>query len=288
MELALVPSKVSYKDVVSGASLKELALGSKASNTLPSILKRKPETKTLAKGMRDKPTEAVTPQQEEPREEPIDTSPVRGIWYPRVPSHAMPSSPWHSSAEPSRQLPLDSEEGYKSDHPFYVDTPYRLPSGVEVTENSISRPVHSLAADMLKNCILRADLLEMKLKSEAERAALDSKKFKAELRETRSLLEDCLAEKESLSSRLVSAETSAASAVEDFKESREYIDLLKGNTITLLKDFCQKVSEFPGISSHFQEYVSGLGDEYIVDLFDDLPDDEDMGADDEDSEASHD
>ncbi|GAA0143620.1 hypothetical protein LIER_04261 [Lithospermum erythrorhizon] len=47
-------------------------------------------------------------------------------------------------------------------------------------------------------------------------------------------------------------------------------------------------SDFPGISSHFQEYVSGLGDDYVVDLFDDIPDDddEDVGADEEDSNAS--
>ncbi|GAA0164110.1 hypothetical protein LIER_19823 [Lithospermum erythrorhizon] len=127
---------------------------------------------------------------------------------------------------------------------------------------------------------------EAKLKSEEERATLDSEKFKAELSEAQSLLEDCLAEKENLTSRLVLAENSAASAVEDFKGSSEYVELLKGDTVTLLRDFCQKVSsDFPGISSHFQEYTSGLAEEYVVDLFDDIPDNEDIRAEEEDSEA---
>ncbi|GAA0166636.1 hypothetical protein LIER_21748 [Lithospermum erythrorhizon] len=123
-----------------------------------------------------------------------------------------------------RSLLVGSEEGYKSNHPFFVDTPYRLPSGVEVTDNSISRPAAT----------------EVKLKSEVEQETSDSEKLKAELSETRSLMEDCLAENESLNSCLLAVENSASSAIKDFKESGEYVDLLKGNTATLLRDFCQK------------------------------------------------
>ncbi|GAA0186417.1 hypothetical protein LIER_33705 [Lithospermum erythrorhizon] len=101
MELALVPSKVIYKDVLSGASLKQVALGSKASESIPPILKRKPEAKTSAKGIGDKPTEAVAPQQEVPREEPIDTSPVQGIWYPDMPSHPGSHQQNHRDRYPS-------------------------------------------------------------------------------------------------------------------------------------------------------------------------------------------
>ncbi|GAA0148928.1 hypothetical protein LIER_08236 [Lithospermum erythrorhizon] len=117
---------------------------------------------------------------------------------------------------------------------------------------------------------------------EFSEGTLDFEKIKAELSEPRSQLDSCFIENESLNSLLFFAENSAASAVEDFKGSSEYVELLKGNTATLLRDFFQKVSsEFPGISSHFQKYVSRLGDKYVVDLFDDIPndDDEDVGAD---------
>ncbi|GAA0145014.1 hypothetical protein LIER_05309 [Lithospermum erythrorhizon] len=90
-----------------------------------------------------------------------------------------------------------------------------------------------------------------------------------------------------------SAEDFATSAVDDFKVSQEYLELLKGNTVTLVRGFCQNVhADFPGISSHFDKYVSDLGEDYVVELFDDLPedDDEDMGVDedDEDEDSSDD
>ncbi|GAA0183167.1 hypothetical protein LIER_30631 [Lithospermum erythrorhizon] len=127
------------------------------------------------------------------------------------------------------------------------------------------------------------------LKANSQRAALDFEKIKVELSETQSRLEDFIIEKEHLQSCLFLAENSATSAVEDFKGSSVYVELLKGNTATLLQGLYQKVStNFPGISYHFQEYVSSLGDDYVVQLFDDLPndDDEDMGANDIDSDAS--
>ncbi|GAA0186556.1 hypothetical protein LIER_33844 [Lithospermum erythrorhizon] len=66
---------------------------------------------------------------------------------------------------------------------------------------------------------------EMKLKSQVEKAAFDSEKLNAEISETRSLLENCLVEKEKLNSQLVLDENSAASAVEDFKESNLFDNL---------------------------------------------------------------
>ncbi|GAA0171706.1 hypothetical protein LIER_25679 [Lithospermum erythrorhizon] len=202
-------------------------------------------------------------------------------------------------------MPIGSDERYKSDHPFFVDTPYVLPSGVRVTDDSVSRPIHSLPADMLKNCMLREEVLgamkvqsltrlhqqfthyqlratvaayamslqwaesareklvsihaesEGKLNSEidalkesSQKTTQDFEKTKAELLEIRSLLEDCLAEKESMNSRLFAAETSATSPL---KTSRR-----------------------------------AVRDEYVVDLFDDIPedDDEDVSVDNEDGDAS--
>ncbi|GAA0139915.1 hypothetical protein LIER_35153 [Lithospermum erythrorhizon] len=56
-------------------------------------------------------------------------------------------------------LPIGSEEGYKSDHPYFVNTPYVLPSGVEVTDDSVSRPTLSLAAGLLQNYKLIPEVL---------------------------------------------------------------------------------------------------------------------------------
>ncbi|GAA0171088.1 hypothetical protein LIER_25204 [Lithospermum erythrorhizon] len=66
---------------------------------------------------------------------------------------------------------------------------------------------------------------EIKLKSEVEKAVFDSEKLKAEISETRSLLENFLVEKEKLNSHLVLAENSPASDVEDFKQSNLFDDL---------------------------------------------------------------
>ncbi|GAA0158976.1 hypothetical protein LIER_15868 [Lithospermum erythrorhizon] len=261
-----------------------------------------------------------------PLAEPLDSSPVQRIWYPGKPNQDKPSSPRHSPDHSVGFMPIGSEEGYKSEHPYFVDTPYVLPSGVEVTDDSVSRHVNSLAADMLRNCMLRAksmrkireerdsaldekekailrcnDLIrcqekliydhaasegrltfEMEiLKANSHRAALDFEKIKVELSETESRLEGCISEKEHLHSRLFLAENSATLAIEDFKGSSEYIELLKGNTATLLREFYQKIStDFLDISSHFQEYVSSFMDKYVVELFD-----KHMGADDGDSDA---
>ncbi|GAA0156739.1 hypothetical protein LIER_38335 [Lithospermum erythrorhizon] len=77
----------------------------------------------------------------------------------------------------------------------------------------------------------------------------------------------------------------AASAFENFKASAEYIELLKGDTAVMLRDFCQNVSsDLPSISSHFRKYVSRLGEDYAVDLFEDLPEEIDEDSDSEDGD----
>ncbi|GAA0163187.1 hypothetical protein LIER_39547 [Lithospermum erythrorhizon] len=64
-------------------------------------------------------------------------------------------------------------------------------------------------------------------------------------------------------------------SVERFKLSEEYRTLLKGDTATLLCNFCQKVSEdYPGISSHFTIFVIAPGKDYVVSLFEDLPEED--------------
>ncbi|GAA0149238.1 hypothetical protein LIER_08465 [Lithospermum erythrorhizon] len=106
---------------------------------------------------------------------------------------------------------------------------------------------------------------------------------KDDLAKMKSQLENCTIERNNLSCRSSLAESSAAVAVEVFKESSEYFELLKGNTTTLIRGFCQDIStDFPGIASHFKKYVIGLGEDFVVELFDDLPDDEEEGVEAED------
>ncbi|GAA0154542.1 hypothetical protein LIER_12492 [Lithospermum erythrorhizon] len=64
-------------------------------------------------------------------------------------------------------------------------------------------------------------------------------------------------------------------SVERFKRSEEYHSLLKGDTSTLLRSFCQRVSvDYPSIASHFTTFVTALGEDYVVSLFDELPEEE--------------
>ncbi|GAA0161662.1 hypothetical protein LIER_17923 [Lithospermum erythrorhizon] len=116
---------------------------------------------------------------------------------------------------------------------------------------------------------------ERKLTLELEVVKADSQKLASDLEESRdelarvqSRLDVCMVEKEDLHSRLAKAEDSTTSAVEDFKNVH---------------------ADFPSISSHFDKYVSNLGEHYVVELFDDLrdDDDDDMGADEDDARPPH-
>ncbi|GAA0142581.1 hypothetical protein LIER_03445 [Lithospermum erythrorhizon] len=129
------------------------------------------------------------------------------------------------------------------------------------------------------------------VKDDSQKLASNLEESKDELARAQSRLDVCMVKKEDLHSCLTKAEDIATSAVEDFKLSQEYLELLKGNTATLVRGFCQNVHvDFPGISSYFDKYVSDLGEDYVVELFDDLPDDddEDMGVDEDDENEDED
>ncbi|GAA0151848.1 hypothetical protein LIER_10476 [Lithospermum erythrorhizon] len=73
---------------------------------------------------------------------PQDPSPIQGIWYPCLPSKSgVPRTSHHSPDLSAGFMPIGSEEGYKSGHPYFVDTPYVLPSVVELSDDSVSRPI---------------------------------------------------------------------------------------------------------------------------------------------------
>ncbi|GAA0165451.1 hypothetical protein LIER_20852 [Lithospermum erythrorhizon] len=213
-------------------------LGSKAPQPIPPLSKGKPEELISDQGVKDAPENIEALVQEETRKEPLDSSPVQCIWFPGQPSQERPQSPRRSTDTSAGFMPIGSEQ----------DTKENLVSDHAVSEWKLRSEV-----DTLKEC--------------SQKTSLDFEKTKAELLETRSLLEDCLAEMESMNA-LLSAENSAATAIEEFKGSSLF--------------------RLPDISSHFHEYVSGLGKDYVVDLFEDIPDedDEDMGAEEGDGKSS--
>ncbi|GAA0140255.1 hypothetical protein LIER_01636 [Lithospermum erythrorhizon] len=78
-------------------------------------------------------------------------------------------------------------------------------------------------------------------------------------------------------------------SIEKLKQSEEYRTLLKCDTATLLRNFCQKLAfDFPGMSSHFTNFVTPLGEDYMVSLFYELPEEEPADNDDSVSDASED
>ncbi|GAA0156246.1 hypothetical protein LIER_38244 [Lithospermum erythrorhizon] len=125
MEIGPTPSKVNYKAIVSGASLKQRVLGSKASEPITPSSEGQPEESTSDQGVKDVPEDLDAPVPEEAREEPLDSSPIHCIWHPGMPSQDRPPTPRRSPNPPTGSMPIISEEGYKSDHPYIVDTPYR-------------------------------------------------------------------------------------------------------------------------------------------------------------------
>ncbi|GAA0157595.1 hypothetical protein LIER_14832 [Lithospermum erythrorhizon] len=172
-----------------------------------------------------------------------------------VPSHGSPTTtrgshlhahvcqPSGSKADVSptsspNALPISSGEGYKSDHPFFVNTPYTLPSRVQITDNSTSHTISSLAANMFKNCMVRPEVLgAMRVHSPMH---LHDQLAHYQLRES-------VLEKEALTLKLSEAERSAVADAS---------------------------SDFSGIAAHFKRYVTDLRDEFVTELFNDLPDEE--------------
>ncbi|GAA0167519.1 hypothetical protein LIER_22437 [Lithospermum erythrorhizon] len=71
-------------------------------------------------------------------------------------------------------------------------------------------------------------------------------------------------------------------SIEGFMWREEYHTLLKRDTTTLLRSFSQRVAkDYLGISSHFTNFVTYLGEGYVVSLFDELPTEEPAESDDE-------
>ncbi|GAA0159478.1 hypothetical protein LIER_38875 [Lithospermum erythrorhizon] len=56
---------------------------------------------------------------------------------------------------PSTIAPSDSASGFEG---HWISTPYTLPSGITVTEETISKVKSSTASLLMKNCVLRKDV----------------------------------------------------------------------------------------------------------------------------------
>ncbi|GAA0141281.1 hypothetical protein LIER_02458 [Lithospermum erythrorhizon] len=281
-------------------------------------------------------------------EQPLDSSPIQCTWYPGIPNKARPPSPRHSPDPSVGFMPIGSKEGYKSNHPFFVDTLYVLPSGVEVTDDSVSSPIHSLVADQLKNCMLRTEVLgamkateaayamslkwaksariaeefeheksslgeEMRMMRDERDSPLAEKdkltqKYETLLRSQEELKSNHTATERNLTSELEVVKADSQKLASDLEESRDELARVQSHLdvcmvekedlhsrLAKAEDFATSANiyaDFPGISSHFDKYVSNLGEDYVVELFNDFPDDddEDMGADedDEDEDSSDD
>ncbi|GAA0171852.1 hypothetical protein LIER_25791 [Lithospermum erythrorhizon] len=111
----------------------------------------------------------------------------------------------------------------------------------------------------------------------------------ADLEGTKTSLNEHVLEKEALALRLSEAEKSVVAAVETFKNSDDYQELLKDNTATLIRGFCHDVSsDFPGIASNFKRYVTNLGEKFVTELFDDLPEEQDEGDEEDEDDVGSD
>ncbi|GAA0145978.1 hypothetical protein LIER_06037 [Lithospermum erythrorhizon] len=226
-----------------------------------------------------------------------------------MPNKSKPRSPRHSPEASVGFMPIGSEEGYKSDHPYFVDAPYILPSGVKVTDDSVSRPIHFLATDMLKNCMLRAEVLRaMKVQSptrlhkkfphyqlratetayamslqwaESERVAREFELVKSsvgeEMRKVREERDLALAEKDKITRKY-----------ETLLQSQEELEVVKADSQKMASDLEKSRDDMSRVQSHLDgsmraDYFSDLGDDYVVYLFNNIPndEDEDLGADDD-------
>ncbi|GAA0138369.1 hypothetical protein LIER_00127 [Lithospermum erythrorhizon] len=75
--------------------------------------------------------------------------------------------------------------------------------------------------------------------------------------------------------KIVDLHRALDNSIEGFKCREEYRILLKGDTATLLRSFCPKVAtNYPGISFHFTNFVTTLGEDYVVSLFEELLEEE--------------
>ncbi|GAA0157913.1 hypothetical protein LIER_15070 [Lithospermum erythrorhizon] len=141
--------------------------------------------------------------------------------------HEAPASPdllytvpsWNVTEETSRASEglaswTSLERGFKNDHPFFVDLPYTLPSRLQITLDTVSTPTASIAAKILKNCMLRPSVLGV-----------------------------------------LGTQPSSLFVRFSYHQIKVAADYL-------------------GIFSHFTNFVTALGEDYVVSFFDVFPEDE--------------
>ncbi|GAA0159942.1 hypothetical protein LIER_16611 [Lithospermum erythrorhizon] len=223
------------------------------------------------------------------------------------------------------------ERGFENNHPFFVDLPYTLPLGLQVTQDTVSKPTTSAAevsyalslrlsdstqrgdeVTRLKTALVsvekekdealskRDELVDLCQKQHSEHKGLlasareASKIYKNEverLKETNRKLQAVNEDYEihiteaqkmlksyydkvcGMEAQIEELHRALDTSVEKFKHSKDYRSLLTYDIATLLRNFCHKVAaDFPGILSHFTTFVTSLGEDYVVSLFDEVPD----------------
>ncbi|GAA0176041.1 hypothetical protein LIER_29105 [Lithospermum erythrorhizon] len=262
----LVPNKVNYKAITTGKTVVNQILGQK-------------KTAVPKKSRATEPSPTVIPPYQGPQAwRPRKSSLVLSKILPRM----SPRFFVLGLSEPCLHKNLRFREATYPPPPFVSEG--------QVTDNSTSQITSSLAADRFKNCMLRPEVLSAMGKLKAEMGVLSSSldASKADIEGVRTSLQESVLENEALALKFSAAEKSSIDAVETIKGSYEYQEFLKDNMATLVKEFCQGVSrDFPRIDVYLKKYVNALGDEYVTELFEDLPDEMDYGdEDDEDAGGS--
>ncbi|GAA0158801.1 hypothetical protein LIER_15737 [Lithospermum erythrorhizon] len=340
---AVVPNQVSYLEVISG-------IDSSARCWPPNLL----HLQSLQPPVGGISDQSMGPEGRSspllPTPTPADPAAVNlGVLSPEpIPPYEAPPSlddihmvpSWNFTKESSRASEglaswADREKGFENNHPFFVDLPYTLPSGLQITKDSVSKPTASLTAEMLKNCMLRPSVLgvlgtqplnlfdnfsyhqikatevayalSLRLNNSSHRDEEERENLLADAREASEVYKSegdmlkkhirelhaevneynlHLTEAQSLvkgfndkvgvmENQLRDLQKALDNSVERFKWSEEYRVLVKGDTATLLRSFCQRVAtDYPSISSHFTNFVTSLGEDYMVSLFDELPEEE--------------
>ncbi|GAA0160653.1 hypothetical protein LIER_17160 [Lithospermum erythrorhizon] len=332
---AIVPHQVSYLDPISGNRFADRML---IAVTTPSGAG--PSTTALST---DELTEEQMPLDERsspqlPIEQP-STTPYM-VFIPTVSSSlpdALGSSnlpqriPSWNVIEGSSKAPQglagwsSIEKGFEKNHPFSVDLPYTLPLGLQVTQDTVSKPSASVATELLKNYMLRPSVLgvlgtqpsslfdrfsyhQIKAtkvayslsllldeasrcdnevvwlkhseresllvdareaskvyKSEGERLKKHIRELQAEVNEfkfhtieNQALLKGFNDKVGAMEIEIEDLKKALGTSVERFKRSEEYRSLIKGDTATVLRSFCQRVS---ADLLEIRDYVVSLFDE---------------------------
>ncbi|GAA0164271.1 hypothetical protein LIER_43675 [Lithospermum erythrorhizon] len=313
-----------------------------------------------------------------PKPSPLREVPPSPDRFHRVPS-------WNVTEESLRVSEglaswANQKRGFENNHPLFVDPPYTLPSGFHITQDSVAKATTSLAAEMLKNYMLRPSVLGVlrtpplnlfdcfsyhqvkavkavyalslrlsdsskrddevtRLKaslastekerdealskrdelanlyqkqcSERENLLADAREtsevYKTELErwekhsrgleakiedhqfhitEAQDMLKGYYDKVGSMEAEIGGLQMAMGTTVEKLKQSEEYRNLLKGDTTTLLRSFCEKVvADSPGISTHFTNFITTLGEDYVVSLFEELPEEEEPAESEDTSES---